>query len=149
MRPDPQRAIDCVVIDYPDRGFVVPMAEVAGFHEGAAAADGLVGLWRLGPLLGAEEPTPMRAGCVLAVERAGGGRIGFQTGALVRLGRSLERELFRLPRVLREAGCSSWVRGVAAGGREPEGGELRIWISLLHLARCVEAVDSPNGRTRE
>jgi hypothetical protein len=113
------------------------MAEVESFHvDGSGGGD--VTLASLGPLLGAEEPVA-RGVYVLLVRRPGGGRLGFRTGALVRLGRALERDLYRLPRALREAGCADWIRGVLAEERGAgAGGPPRIWISLAHLARTVE-----------
>jgi hypothetical protein len=140
MPRDPQ--IDCVVIDYPDRGFVVPMSEVASFHAEEPAADTLGGLWNLGPLLGTQDAPSARAACVLVVRRDDGSRLGFRTWASVRMQRAFEHEVFRLPRLLREAGCSSWVRGVVAEDRESGAEPLRIWISLLHLARSVERTTS-------
>lgn len=130
--------IDCVTIDYPDRGFAVAMSEVVRFHvEGPA--DGGPLLLNLDPLLGASVPPGPRAACVLVVRPPGGGDVGFRTRGVVRLQRARERALFRLPRVLREAGCPTWVHGVVAEDRESGAVEsLRIWISLLHLARSME-----------
>lgn len=129
----------CVTLEYPDRGFVVDLAEVVRFHAGEPEA-GLPFL-ELDSLLGAqaEATARSRSVCVLVVKRDDGGQLGFRTRAEVRLQRALARSMFRLPGVLREAGCSAWVHGVVVGDQEPGTVEsLRIWISLLHLARSVE-----------
>jgi len=146
--------VECVTIDHADRGFVVPLSEVVRFHaerpedagpEDAGpdavsedSVDGALELLDLDRLLGAE-PAATRAACVLVVRPEGGPPLGFRTRGDVQLGRAPERTLFRLPSVLREAGCSGWVHGVVAGDRAPGAGDVpRIWISLLHLARSLE-----------
>jgi hypothetical protein len=132
--------LDCVTIDYADRGFVVEMSEVERFHA-EGPADAALELRSLDPLLGAAAPETSRAAHVLVVRRGddGGAGFGWRTRGTVRLVRAREAALFRLPRVLREAGCQAWVRGVLAADREPGAtGPLRIWISLLQLAWSVE-----------
>lgn len=130
--------LDCVTIDYPDRGFAVAMSEVVRFHVEGPANHGLE-LLDLDPLLGARAPARPRAAYVLVVQPASGEPLGFRTRGDVRLERARERALYRLPRLLREAGCPIWVRGVVADDRDPGAAEpLRIWISLQHLARTAE-----------
>lgn len=131
----------CVTLEYPDRGFVVDVAEVVTFHGEAPAGE--LRLLELDPLLGALAVAPASPAYILVVRRDGGGQLGFRTRAEVRLARARARSVFRLPGVLREAGCSSWVNGVIVGDESGtiESGtieSLRIWISLLHLARSVE-----------
>ena len=131
----PEARIDCVAIDYPDRGFVVAMSEVVTFHVEGPADGGLLPV-DLDPLLGARAPARPRAAYILVVQPAGGGPLGFRTRGDVRLERARERALYRLPSLLREAGCPPWVRGVVADDRGPRApAPPRIWISLQHLAR--------------
>jgi hypothetical protein len=133
----PEAELDCVTIDYPDRGFAVVLSEVVSFHADAAG-DGLE-LASLDRLLGGEAPVVARAAHVIIVRRDEGGQLGFRTRGAVRLQRAPERALFRLPGVLRDAGCQPWVHGVLAGDRVGGAVEpLRIWISLRYLARSVE-----------
>jgi hypothetical protein len=118
--------IAAVVIDYPDRGFVVPASEVTAVRsEATPSVPGVA----LGPLLGARDPISS-TGCSLVVRHAGA-YVEFRTAGSVRVERVARHGLCRLPRLLREAGCPSWVRGVDTGSQ-------RLWISLLQLAETAE-----------
>jgi len=134
----PEARIDCVAIDYPDRGFVVAMSEVVRFHVEGPADGGPLHL-DLDALLGARTPARSHGAYILVVQPAGEGPLGFRTRGDVRLERARERALYRLPPLLREAGCPPWVRGVVADDRgSGAAAPPRIWISLQHLARTAE-----------
>jgi hypothetical protein len=140
---------DVLILECDARCFAALLGPVRGFEraaEGPAAALEAAGAADLDALLGLTGGDDA-AGARLLWIACGRRRVALRTAASLRLAQLPPTSFWRLPRVLRHAGCASWVRGfvdVAHGG--DTGVVLAVWIDLEDVAAALQAAPADTAR---
>jgi hypothetical protein len=165
MTEDSEAHTDVLILERDARCFAALLAPVRGFERAdggvEAALDAAVSAADLDALLGL---TPDEgAGARIVWIACGRARVALRTAASMRLAQLPPAAFWRLPRLLRRAGCASWVRGVVDVGHGADMGVvLAVWIDLEDAAaappappvdnaghRLADAFDGTNARIGE